>query len=48
PREALPREAPTERWAPRQPRESSSQSPAPASESKPAGGKWVPKWKQQQ
>ncbi|KAJ5788699.1 Eukaryotic translation initiation factor 3 subunit EifCa [Penicillium paradoxum] len=49
PREALPREAPTERWAPRQPREPSSQSPAPASESKPAaGGKWVPKWKQQQ
>lgn len=48
PREALPREAPTERWAPRQPRESSSQSPAPALESKPAGGKWVPKWKQQQ
>ncbi|KAJ5920126.1 hypothetical protein N7516_010984 [Penicillium verrucosum] len=48
PRDALPREAPTERWAPRQPRESSSQSPAPASESKPAGGKWVPKWKQQQ
>ncbi|CAG8130129.1 unnamed protein product [Penicillium nalgiovense] len=46
PRES--REAPTERWAPRQPRESSSQSPAPASESKPAGGKWVPKWKQQQ
>lgn len=43
-----PREAPTERWAPRQPRESSSPSPAPASESKPAGGKWVPKWKQQQ
>ncbi|OQE11763.1 hypothetical protein PENVUL_c002G05792 [Penicillium vulpinum] len=52
PREAPsrePREAPAERWAPRQPRESSSQSPAPASESKPAaGGKWVPKWKQQQ
>jgi translation initiation factor 3 subunit A len=52
PRESAPREAPTERWAPRQPRESSSQSPAPSSkpeESKPAaGGKWVPKWKQQQ
>ncbi|KAF9237898.1 hypothetical protein DTO013E5_4883 [Penicillium roqueforti] len=48
-RDTLPREAPTERWAPRQPRESSSQSPAPASESKPAaGGKWVPRWKQQQ
>lgn len=44
-----PREAPTERWAPRQPREPSSQAPAPASEPKPAaGGKWVPKWKQQQ
>jgi translation initiation factor 3 subunit A len=51
PRESAPREAPTERWAPRQPRESSSQSPAPSKpeESKPAaGGKWVPKWKQQQ
>jgi translation initiation factor 3 subunit A len=52
PRDSSPREAPTERWAPRQPRASSSQSPAPASkpeEPKPAaGGKWVPKWKQQQ
>lgn len=45
-----PREAPTERWAPRQAREPSSQSPAESKpeESKPAaGGKWVPKWKQQ-
>ncbi|KAJ5333998.1 Eukaryotic translation initiation factor 3 subunit EifCa [Penicillium brevicompactum] len=45
-----PREAPTERWAPRQAREPASQPPAASNseESKPAsGGKWVPKWKQQ-
>jgi translation initiation factor 3 subunit A len=48
-----PREAPTERWAPRQARESSSQSPSPAPpasapKAEGSGGKWVPRWKQQQ
>ncbi|KAJ5758230.1 uncharacterized protein N7511_006924 [Penicillium nucicola] len=47
-----PREAPTERWAPRHARESSSQSPAPTPAAAPkaegSGGKWVPRWKQQQ
>ncbi|CAG8206722.1 unnamed protein product [Penicillium salamii] len=49
PREPREAPAPTERWAPRQAREPSSQSPAASGEPKPAaGGKWVPKWKQQQ
>ncbi|KAJ6056578.1 hypothetical protein N7444_005676 [Penicillium canescens] len=48
-----PREAPTERWAPRHARESSSQSPSPAPpasapKAEGSGGKWVPRWKQQQ
>jgi translation initiation factor 3 subunit A len=48
-----PREAPTERWAPRHTRESSSQSPSPAPpasapKAEGSGGKWVPRWKQQQ
>ena len=47
PRDAPPREGPSgDRWS-RQPREAPSPQPE---ESKPAssGGKWVPKWKQQQ
>ncbi|KAJ5106267.1 hypothetical protein N7456_002942 [Penicillium angulare] len=47
-----PSNGPTERWTPRHARESSAQDAAPpapkAEESKPAGGKWVPRWKQSQ